>query len=179
MKASTLTPMSRQMRRNKHRRNVPAVHRHRRMPSVGMPGSFVRASLPDFEEAIKLQPADHFSRLEYARGAHETRSRTLEPQRLIARPLLDSNDFRADQVTFKSRLAFLQKHLHHFCKIFSQLLAGFSLRMRASKSGDIPNVRSGYPVTLENGFECSHQLPPVAYREIYLFTLARQRCASI
>lgn len=60
-------------------------------PAVGVPELFVRAALTNFNEAVQLEPSDHFARLEDGYGAHHAMSPRSD-SRLANEKLLPDSD---------------------------------------------------------------------------------------
>jgi hypothetical protein len=151
-------------------RDVARVHGNSYAPTIGVPKLFVRSPLSYLYEPADPETSNYFSGLEDRDRAHDgltLRNSYLPATNRTNARLGDLNRLSTDELSIQLRFSIFQKHLHDFYKILAQLLGSFRVRMRALKSRDVPDVRTGRKVSLENRLECPHQSLRFDLGEIY------------
>lgn len=124
--------------------NIAALmHRHGGHTPIGVAELFVRASLPDFNEAQPYKPSYDFPRLEDGNRAHTD-------------GLADANRCRTHKLSFASGVAIFQQHGDHFLQIRPKLLLRGALAVRPRESRNVADKKPCVRVAFYNRSECSH-----------------------
>lgn len=95
----------------------------------------------------------HFNQSERSQNSNNL---TRFENRNVSHPLRDSDVLNTDKLGLKFRLAIFEKHGNDLLKVVIKFVECFTLRMRARKSGDKPDKKSGLRAAFDDSRISSH-----------------------